>query len=431
MLTRRTLMCLLLCGCADETVLVGKLPNPTPTADAADAADTADAVTEPTPEVPEPGRLDNTPLATFCAGHGVPLQAAACTAQRLFSHALCACGDVHLPGAAFLLDGFDSRNERYQPGRGTGSLAANGTVATWASETTVEGNVFLAGETPLQLGDAALRVAGDLSLNGTLVVAAGSADIARDLWIGGDIQSPRAAVRVGRDAHQLSGRSGAELLSVVGEHHSESALHVVEPCPCEPSSRLDIAGLVAQAREANDNAATGMSADALRIAPLLTDLVTLPCGRLFVEEIAVQAPSTYFAVADARSALFVAGDLSVSAPSTLYLGPQAGDGELDLFVAGDLRIAAGSTLSLGGTDAAPSAVRTYVAGQVVIEGTLLLHGALYAPDATLDCQTFADAPDWYGAVFARSIVRLGSSQLHYDHALAALDATCMPADESY
>ena len=90
-------------------------------------------------------------------------------------------------------------------------------------------------------------------------------------------------------------------------------------------------------------------------------------------------------------------------------------------MAGDLHLQ--STLGLG-SDTAPAAVRMYVAGEIRGPGPFGLSGNLYAPQAAVEFQPLPNGLQLYGSIMARSIRQFGSTQLHYDRAVQALDADC-------
>jgi hypothetical protein len=405
-------------------------------------AGNAPALTDPTdarppvPNTPDPPdivTIDSTPRESFCIGTGIPLRTrrpssspadcGADLARKLFSYALCSCGDLGLPNASVLVDSFDSNRESYQPGQSAAPVGVNGSITQLAADTRLSGSVFVAGLTPIQILDSRFSVGGDFKTNAALDVSTAGPRIARDLWIGGDIRGPKGSIAVGRDAHQAIGRTGADVLAVMGRSFVSNAVNVRPPCACEDNELLDIPGLVTQAEKENDNAAAAWMPNALHIPQWVTDYTALPCGRLFVDELTIEAPSTYTILFSSRTALFVRGDLTVRAPSTLVIAQLGLTGELDIFVAGNVTLE--STLSLGG-NTKPSAVRLYVGGQITVRdrAPFGLNANLYAPHATIDFPASLDSTQAYGSIFARSIKQVGYQQLHYDRAVQQVGPDC-------
>lgn len=437
-------------SCHDPTTIVGKLAPP----GAADAdAARADAATDPAGAVSgaagsssdfAPGaqtddaeyRVSLEPGARndVCTGKGPVLVGTRSGAsapdcawrpeRRIFSYGLCACEELRLDGSSFVLDSFDSQQGAYKSAQTGAAIGVNGVISQLAADTQVLGDVISAGAAELALIGPSLLVAGDLKQRGALRLSAGSVHVMRDLWLASDALSTQGTLMVEHDAHQSAGRTGLGPTNVRGRVLSGD-VRVPPPCDCGAAPVIDVPALVAQAKADNDDTAVGLSPDALDLDMYATDWKPLPCGRLYLKRIALQGLSTYFVTVVSRTAIFVEGDLTVSSLATLIIN----GGELDLFVSGDLTVEAMSSLLLGNTGA-PSSVRLYVAGQIRIDGTLVLGAQLYAPNATLELPASNADVELYGSIFARAI-HLPNERMHYDRAiLHAAPACSAPAPQA-
>jgi hypothetical protein len=372
----------------------------------------------------EPGTRDE-----FCAGKGAALKSTRASAagadceyrveRQLFAYALCACDELRFSNDSFVIDSFDSTQDPYKAGQTGLAIGVNGALTQLASDTQVLGSLTVAGAAALRVTGQNFLVTEDFRTNAALQLGASSQRIARDLWLADDVSNTNVT-RVDRDVHQSPGHIGASGLSVGGQRDTASVVHVDAPCACGDAA-LDVAALVAQAHDRNDNATATFAMDALKIDTYTTDLKELPCGRLLVSSVDLQGPSTYVVSASGRTALFVQGDVHVASISTLFV--KASDmGELDVFIAGNIHVEQSSSLVLG--DAAhPSALRVYVAGQIQLEGALAVAGHLYAPQAALTFPVVTGDTDVYGSILARTL-DMGVKRMHYDRAIMHAAPAC-------
>jgi hypothetical protein len=185
-------------------------------------------------------------------------------------------------------------------------------------------------------------------------------------------------------------------------------------CPCSAAEAVDVAGIVAQHRAANDNAGIGLSSSALADVSMPLTL-PLPCGRYYLDRI--QGAASLTIRATGRVALFVGGTLTYSGPLTIALDPGA---ELDLFVTGAVNLPA--TLSFG-DPARPSALRIWWAagGSIFIPYGAQWSANLYAPSADLAVDTPLDL---YGSAMVLHLNNSAPLNIHYDRAIAAAATTC-------
>jgi hypothetical protein len=269
---------------------------------------------------------------------------------------------------AISLDGFGTVARDLESG---GDLEVGGTFA-------VRGNVFANGSVKVDPGDAG----GSLSVGAAVHVPEG-----------GTVSAGVAA-------------NGGILYESVG---------VAPPCPC--NSPIDVASIVAGARTKNDNAAIGLTENALHDP---TGTVNLPCGRYYVGDIT--GDSVELSIGG-RVALFVDGPLFVLNALRVDLVP---DAELDLFVVHDVTMGGANNGATQGNVNAPGRVRLYVAGQNLNLGTSANVGAnIYAPAARVTLSS--DLVVW-GALFAREVSFSGNLTIHYDTSvLGAAASGCAPA----
>ncbi len=367
----------------------------------------ADASFDGSPHSDAPGTDGSLPTgdaSDFCTGHGpIPLPGTdECTGDlaHLFRFAACACDSLAVSGT-LVTSGFDSTTDGGMP-LGA-SVAANGQVATNA-QSTVGGSVW-AGGAGLTSGTPAVSLmspagvtssvafdiesGGDVLVNGTYLVG-------RDIDANGNVTLQSGSLSVVGRVRIPSGDSASGVTSGGGVVNGP----VPVPPPCDCTSPIDFASVIAAHQTSNDDAAIGLSATALDMpsAP-----VSLPCGEYYVDGIhggAVTLDVT------GRVALFVGGDVNVDGGLTITLQPGT---ELDLFVAGDVQLQ--GTTSLGDRNA-PAHVRLYVGGNTVTLSASATIGAnVYAP--TADVQLASSFQMW-GALFAQSLAFSGDFTIAYD-----------------
>lgn len=249
-----------------------------------------------------------------------------------------------------------------------------------------------------------LRVAEDVSFAGDLGV--------RDHLYSGASLSGAGDLAVGGDVAARDGVSGAGSLRVGGTLHGDEPRFAgestvggrarffdpgVAPCGCDATSRFDVAGAVAAARDANDNASKGLPVDATALVG--TSAVTLDEGRY------------YFRSASAIGKLAIAVRGSVQ----LYL-----DGDVTSVGEGQIRLAEGASLDVFvngrlvtvgnarfGDPSRPEAFRLYVGGEngaISFAGRDAFYGLVYAPEAEV---SFAGAARIDGAIVAKELSYAG------------------------
>lgn len=351
-------------------------------------------------------------LDTYCAGTGPPvLVGGACTgelAEAVFRHAVCACGALSVV-AELVTDGFDSRIAPHAPGGAGGHVGSN------------------AGFTANAIAD--LR--GDLTVAGVEGVAAGPRlDVAGDLAVAAGLGRPSSAIGVG-GAAQVGGAIEVASLDVAGAlvtapgapasgaitagSRPVAAVDVPPPCRCD--GVLDIAAVIAEHALVNHDAELGLSPGALRDVSGDATL-ELPCGRFYLDEILGTGPGAVTIRATGRTAVFVAGNVTLRQDLVVEVAPGA---ELDLFVAGTIQVAGALRL---GDPARPRALRLYVAsgGSLSLSGGAQIAANVFAPAADLA----VSAPiELYGALVVHRLVANAPVALHHDRAVAAAGETCL------
>jgi hypothetical protein len=374
--------------------------------------------------------IANAAREVFCADHGPALRsvtkpsageaAPVCTAgigRRLFSYALCTCGDMTLSGSLATIDSFDSRQGPYKTAETGSAIGCNGSLQDQAGfPSSIAGTVIVAGSM-FQLA-AFMSFGGDVKVNTSIDLPTVGVGFDRDLWVNGDIRGVVGAP-VGRDVHQSLGYTGADMLSLKGMLYREP-VSVNTPCPCEDESLLDIRGLVAAAQADNDNAALLVPPAALGAMTMSMDAGALQtgftCGRFATPSLVINSDIT--SELSGRAALFVDGDLTLNADFGAGLPEGA---ELDVFVTGELRFSGPGRL---GSQARPSALRLYVGGSnsLTITSANPIAAQIYAPHTPVLVDSSLAAV--FGSIFAAQLETRGIFGLHYDRAIIDAGEGC-------
>jgi hypothetical protein len=354
------------------------------------------------------------PVDTYCQQSGPPvLVDDACTgdlAEAVFRNALCACGQLSL-GATVTTDAYDSRLGPYAPGGVGGHIGVNeGLDSNAAGNVTASGDVtvaagLLAGPRfdiggNLAVGGALGRSSSAITVGGAARVA-GSIDVST-LTVTGALTTPAGATATG---------------NVMAGSRTTAAVSVPPPCRCEPTDVLDIKAIIAEHAIANHDADVGITPDEL-VDVQGSATLELPCGRFYLNRITASGGGTVTLRATGRTAVFIAGDVTLDGNFTVEVAPGA---EMDLFIQGFLSVPGMVRL---GDQARPRVLRVYMAsvGSIAISGGLALAGNLYAPDA--DLQTSAPV-DVFGAVLLDTWQLSAPANIHYDKAIEFAGDGCI------
>ena len=337
-------------------------------------------------------------------------------ARRSFSHALCSCGDVNVPGVLASTT-FDSSGMANEP-EGSAAVGINGNYGQ-TEYLRVDGSLTIGGSLLLS-SSGGFDIDGDLRLGGP-GTAAGPILVARDAWLLGETSSV-SYIQVDRDLHLAP---EAEVSSfgpvIVDGERFEEPFTIAPPCDCDQAALLDVPGIVEDGLLRNDNARIGLSLGALDVASAPVSL-TLSCGRFALQRIAGAAPITLRI--EGEVVLFVAEDVELSPSFTLELAPSA---TLDWFVRGTVSLSAFARI---GDARRAAALRLYTTepSDLTLPGTADVALNLYAPRTSVSVGLLGDV---YGALFAANISAPAALTVHYDRSIMDSGSTCgLPAPSS-
>lgn len=293
-------------------------------------------------------------------------------APKVFTNALCLCGDyAAVGGGAWVHGGASGINGAMDV---VGHHEFGGDVVAW-------GGVSGVGE---------LAVAGSLSTTGR-VEGVGQVTIEKDLVAGSGVANVGALTVKGT----LYTPSPEDTVgdATIGARAPYVPL-TEQPCACGEAAVLDVAAAIADAKAHNDNAAVGLTLH----ESVGEHALTLGSGSYFFDS--VSAVGGHTVTIDGAVALYVAGDFSTV--GTTHLSLTEGS-TLDLYVDGDLSMVGDSSF---GVAAKPGAVRVYVAGErsISLVGSQEVIGSLYAPASDLD---LVGDTKFSGALFARNVTGVG------------------------
>ncbi len=348
-------------------------------------------------------------VSGFCSGSGPIVDLGAVSAPGApgnscdgdsFAAAVCSCSDLKVQG-------FLAVSSLDPAAPSAGSVDANGGAEIFGYAD-VGGSLRAAGQQPLGFYGY-LHAGGDLEAAGRVAVsdssfAAGYLQVDGDARIGGDLALYGYAA-IGGDLTQPAG-AGTPTVLEVGGVRIAAPVPVAPPCACGADVVPDLAGLVADARNDNDNAALVPALPPRALADVIgVASVTLPCGHYYLDEIA--GAGVIAVRVTGRVALFVGGDVNPTGLFVIQVDPGA---ELDLVIGGNLRATGAG--SFGSWDQ-PGATRIYVAGgdEVKLTGASGFAGNLYAPHATV---RGTGATFVRGSLFGRRIEIPGFLSVGYD-----------------
>lgn len=354
------------------------------------------------------GGQDGAAPASFCAGTvaAIPLPIlGGCTgdvAKKTFRFAVCSCTNINFNGAIVT----DAQSSTTGMASATaGSVGVDGTYNGISGGTRIGGSLWTHGDTAFT-GHA---IAGELQCGGNLVVD-GTSRVDADLYVDGSVQG---AITSGGTCHIPAGQPRAGVVAAGGV--VEGPVSVAPPCDC--STLIDVAAIVAYFKANNDDAAAGLAPDALASVNAEASL-TLPCGRYFLTSVSGGAPIKVRVTG--RVALAIEGSLIHNAtPITFAVDPGA---ELDLFVGGDVGLSGGASI---GDKTRASATRMYVGRTFGYDGRLDLAANLYLPNGAFTTTT--SGTEVWGALFARNIGVTGDLTVHYDPSILHVDGCAPPA----
>jgi len=321
-------------------------------------------------------------------------------AEQTFRYALCSCGPATLQNLhTDTVDAVSSATSRFGAAVGMTGNYAPGAAQDIGGSLDVSGDLTLPGMSSIN---------GDLEVGGAL----GGGDrssVARDAWIVGMVRLPGNGLWVARDLYAPD-MQAPQGIQVGGTFHSQN-FAMNAPCDC---GRLNIAAIVTQVHDQNDNAAITLPTDRL-ISVANTDDLLLPAGRFYLQ--GISGPGSATIHVSSRTMLMIGGDVNIGG-LTFDVGST---GEIDVFIAGVLGQA--GNIDFGSSNR-PAASRYYVAGGQTINLPSNLNGNLYAPTAQVassNMNTYV-----HGSIFAASIF-VNNINIHYDAAIGnAAGSSCEP-----
>lgn len=310
-------------------------------------------------------------------------QGASCTATDLFAETVCVCDELRDVGNLVV---------------GTSVAGDHATLAVLGPSKVIN-NFQVRGDFVPYGG---LTATGNLEVTGSLATAGalddlGNLNVSGDLDVGGDLSG------IGRLAVGGTLRVGGADRFVGFEEVAATGPYTAIPPPaCGCTDVFDVAGAVAAARTANDNAARGLPTSIRAIGA--TSLV-IPTGRYYFSDL--EAIGATGLVIDGHVSLYLDGNLEHVGAAWIRLENGA---MLDLYVSGSVRTIGHVEL---GNKWDPSAFRLYVGGAepaTLQVGNQIFNGAIYAPRSEL---TYVGNTQLRGAVTARAIHGIGNLEIGY------------------
>jgi len=368
-----------------------------------------------------PGPPEQEPLASCASGEPLRLVEEGATgreicaghlASRVFTQALCTCGEL-VVSAPSALDAFQGSLGPGPSGGAGASVGANGGIEV-TSELKVSGSLQVGGP-GLALGAALLSVQGELRDAGRLQGATSRVQVGGDAWVAGDIELQELTVG---GVLSLPAERRLSVPRPPPGVRREPVGPFAPPCACD--SPEDIGAYVRNHATAHHDAAIGLAVDAL--ADFSGDpTLELPCGRFYLTRI--HGPGSLLLRVTGRAALFVDGDVDVGG-----LDVRLEEGaELDLFIAGGLSARGNARM---GSPQYPSRLRVYVAGAFDLDAedpwntlpeTHALAGNFYLPRANVDLSRRAELS---GSLFAQRVAASSGMFIHHDLDVRGLGKTC-------
>lgn len=317
------------------------------------------------------------------------LSCPASPAKKVFTAAMCLCGDYRAVGQGAWVQG--------------GAAGLNGSLDVVGKHTFSNDVVAYGGVSGV--GD--LAVGGSLSTNGRV-------DGVGDVEVAGDLSAASGVSGVGHLVVKGTLRT-PEAEAWVG-NASVAAKGALEPmagppCACGAAQQLDLGAIMATAIERNDNRAAGLSLHESVGARELT----LGSGSYVFD--GVSTVGRHVVTIDGAVALYVKGSFETVGSTHVKLTPGS---TLDLYVDGDVEMVGDSSFGEG---ASPGAVKLYVAGErhLSLVGSQRVVGSVYAPGA--DLELVGDSK-FEGSLYARHVEGVGRLELQF-----AAPVVAEPGDE--
>ena len=357
------------------------------------------------------GSVFDAGLEAFCMGQGViPIPGTTdCTGdigKKVFLFAICSCTTLTSQNTVNT-DSMDAA----KPGvpLAGGSVGVNGNYSA-SAPSDIQGALVVGGALWTQNAHNVLQ---NLTVAGTSLVSA-PATAKSDAYLGAEVSgTPNFLTVSGKMYTPVTAN-----VNQVNELGGWAITPVTVPAPCDCSDPVDIAGVVAAFKGANDNFTNMILPDALTTMPSYPKDITMPCGRYYFDGIVVNNSATLHL--QGRTVLAIDGNINMSGPLTIDLAPGA---ELDLFVTGTVFLNNAASI---GTKTSPKSTRIYIAGNdVTMNGQLDLSANFYMPNAIFN---ITNTLEMWGALFAKQISSSGQVRVHYDEGILKIPG-CQGGDE--
>jgi len=347
-------------------------------------------------------RRVNGEMSEACAGQ---------LAAHTFTHALCTCEDLFIPGVSTLsTDSFDSLSADKTV---LSSGAAVGVAGGYPSApSNIGGSLTVSGTGRL------LQLTGNLDVRGDFKLASSARiwsrlSVKRDAWFVAPVGywalvTIEGNLNLAVPTGSLTGIPDP----IIGGSRIPSTFTVDDPCEC--GDRIDVAETERiGAEQRTDNAMVPIDRTTLtNVVGGMT--VTLPCGRFRFDSIGGSG-SLQLAITD-RAAIFIDKDVTLSVLQ-LVIGPNP-QAEVDVFIRGNLSV---GSVKLGDVNR-PAATRIYVGGSNDIVLTSGEIGAnIYAPNANVN---LAVPIGIAGSIYAKNLSLPSAGLVRYDRAILNAGNKC-------
>ncbi len=310
-------------------------------------------------------------------------------AKKVFTAAMCLCGDYHAVGEGVWVQGgttgLNGSLDVVGDHRFAGDVMAYGGVSG-VGQLEVEGSLMTHGR---------VDSTGQIHVVKDLVAASGVSGVG-ELTVDGTLRTP--------EGEAWTGSAKVAAKGPVGELPGQ-------PCACGQENRFDVAAAIAQAEAKNDNKAAGLGLH----ESIGERTIALGSGSYLFE--GVKTVGSHTLTVDGAVALFVKGDFQTVGSTHLELTPGS---TLDLYVDGDLSTVGDSSFGKG---AKAGSVRIYLAGDHKLQmvGSQTVVGSLYAPQSDLE---LVGESGFEGSLYVRDVKGVGKLEIK-----AGEQNVATPADE--
>ncbi len=353
------------------------------------------------------------PPPAMCAGGGPPPNVGSGSNSQTcagglgatsFTWSVCSCNNALMTDNA-LLDGWNSANGPYMPGQLGGGLGANKTI-TSDSVLDVWGAMWAAATTGTSINTQASTVYDSVESGND--VSGATLDIKHDAYVAGNISGATIAGTL----FQPTGKShgGVTAGAIVNQP-------VTVPPPCDCTSKVPVAGIVAYGKTHNDNAMIGLD-PAILTGTAHPARIDLPCGEYYLS--GVDGAGDVAIVVHGKTVVFI--DSSINSNGFLTFTIADSSSQLDVFVNGTMT--SGGTIRLGDPNW-PALTRIYLAtaNQFELSSAILVSGNIWVGNGKL---LWTSDSDMFGSIFANDFEIQSRFNIHYDQSVVNQGSGCTP-----